>query len=353
MGNDGALVQGSFKHWDRLPTQAGNGSWVQDSAYGFVHNSPARNSTGWRYPPLHDPTGTQNLLNLESAAVVGGGVWKSAGQNTRYDAELNVEEYRDLRDIFSAATHIRDGRFVVSNFSNAQRSQVFYQGFEDVSGAPPVFEDHNKNAMDYMALFNDAYTGRRAHEGRYESAGDSSFEGRSNLYTPQVVDARSDYWISFHVKDTTSVFVTSGSDNHNIDLTPTTPSTTAEVIYQPVEQGWTLVRVKVSGGGDFVIDPGAGRLDDIAMYPAAHGDLRDQNYRAGAQPSFFAYHPQHGKVISITDARGRTLRFQYNARGQLWRTYDMDGRVKTEHYKSFHGQGLDGSNPGWAVRGRS
>ena len=57
-----------------------------------------------------------------------------------------------------------------------------------------------------------------------------------------------------------------------------------------------------------------------------------------AQASIIGYDPHRHQVISITDARGRTARFEYNRKGELFRTYDPDGILKSEHYRVEYGE---------------
>ena len=342
----GAKVQtAQLAHWRRpFPGgyQGGSGggrSWVNDAAFGYVHDDNQKNSTGWRHLPLQDGVAALNLnvpINVPNGEEFDVGRWLAPGQNTLYDPRLNVLEHKDFRGISSAVVFIDNHRLVAARFENASADQIYYQGFEDMTQSLDpnlvvhnTFEDgHYKTggndpvaSTDFMANYNQVHSGTRSYQGSYSIK-------RANSMG-QVNDS---FWLSYFVRGTTAVNL------GGVDLVLANPPSGTNVV--PVEQGWTLVRQvltesqrdAIDDPNGLILDPGSGFLDNIAIYPAANGDRTD------AQVSLFGYHPHLKRVNAITDVRGRTLRYEYDERGELFRVYDTDGKLKTKHYRAFYDQ---------------
>ncbi len=364
-------------HWifRNFNDEAGNiinpdiGAWVPDATFYYVHGDNAKTSTGWRHLALQPENEDSHLLQLKQPEV-SGGHWEAPGQNTIYDNELNVLEYRSRDNQFSTAKCIHNGQYVAANFANAQYSQVYYQGFEDEDGnstfpgSSPYPNENFKDgqyvdevgsqsskltAAEYLAQFQHVYVGSKARLGGYTLPADLNLQ---DAYPGISEDGRSSCWLSF--------YVFAGSDHEN-PLVPTvdipgfhivdvtSDLQTTDRVIQRVDNGWVLVRQKYSNsqilnGGSISLNGQGGIIDEITIYPAATSDISPlaNNYRSDATCTIFGYHPHHKQVTSITDVRGRTVRFEYDERGQLFRTYDTNGKLKTEHYKSYQSEPLRG-----------
>ena len=348
---DVTVVGGEYRHW-RRPHRLGGGptaAWVNDATYAFSHETPDLTSLGWSKVPLNTVE-HGDLVQLD-VPIQGEGRWLAAGQNTRFDQHLNVLEYRDRRNQFSSAQYDADGRYVLFNAANAQLGQVFYEGFEDESAADNAAIYRNPQFTDgltpdaYRANFAQVYTGIQSFKG-----GNYPLPTQVSpvvLHPTSVTgDTRSYHWLSFYVKaadpQSTVQITWGGSQFPAISLKP---KVSDDTLVSAVDQGWVLVRKRLPGqpGSGAAIDlPSGAYLDDVAIYPA-----RDTTPggcgKSDAVISHFSYHPHHRQVTSMTDGRGRTLRYEYNRKGELFRTYDVEGKLIQEYYKSYAGQRLDGN----------
>ena len=339
------VTNASLNHWRLHPTQAGDGAWVRDAGFAFVHTDAQKNSTGWRYLNLlpdssvNDPSGV--LLNLHQAAAGNAslGFWVAPGQNTLYDHRLNVLEYRNRLGPFSSARTVRGGDLVAALFENAQSSQVYYQGFEDsggnhtnsdffsLAGVASAYKNTN-----YLTNFSSVYAGTQSHKGQVTISLQGA-DALTNLYGLGPPTPNTPYWLWCYATSPSAVVTVDG-----VVQTPTV---------QSVEMAWNLYQVRLDGPPQTVeIDPGTeGFVDEITLFPAAKGELGDSDYRTTASVNLVGYHPHFRKPTSMTDARGRTVRYEYHPDGELFRVYDTEGVLRKAYYRSYRNQKLSGEVP--------
>lgn len=342
LANGGAQVlSGTMEHWHERPYAGTSDSvWLTNTAYSFVQNT-AKTSDAWRDLPLNDDLG-QGLLRLQSPAnpTADTGFWLAQAQNTRFDDRLNVLEARDLLGNFTAANYIFDDRLVAAMFSNAQKSQTFYQGFEEEPESAsieinPNFEE-SKRSLRFLDNYDTVYAGIKAFKGTHYEV---SLAGLGNSYGGIVHDGRSAYWVSCYIKGSSSVTI-AGQTVTNLSQARSTDTERVT----PVDKGWTLVRVRLAALPSTltITFPATAYLDELTVFPAAHGNIGQANHKTDASVTLFGYHPKTLRVNSITDARGLTTRYEYDRRGHLYRVYNARGEVKTEHFRSYYNEPLHG-----------
>ncbi|CAM2010231.1 hypothetical protein [Acanthopleuribacter pedis] len=277
----------------------------------------------------------------DSYAESSAGRWEVAYQNTAYNRFNRRVERRDRMGNFSALVFEASGRRVVASFANAKRDQVFFEDFEDyrevAGGAYPAAkanplgyqittltapDAHNLSAAAYMARYQQVYSGRGAALGPV-----------TLNVTPAVnpADPNGPYYLSFYCRpdsgSTLNLNIPGGWEPRTVTLTAQRPaSASRHITIRPMVQGWFYVKIKLNRDqlSGLTLGQAGMRLDDIAAYPAGSSP------GTGAMLNHFAYDPHFQKLSASTDGRGRTVRYQYNADGELWRVFDGDGAVRQE-----------------------
>ena len=352
------ILDASVQHWSYF-TNSSDGTWRNDAQFSFVHDRSSFKS-GWRQVEFDRETPTNLLVMKQPEREPGQGYWETAGQNTRYDALGNVIESRNRLNVFSAAHTIHGNQRVAALFDHAQIGQTYYQGFEDAEPGftedvgvfeQTAYEDgHTKTDStdpvltgDYLNNYLKVYAGSKSHQGAYAL----TFTPQ-NPYGTIAAETRDRYWLSLYFRPTGEVGLAvtgTGIPASVPNPLPLTSVTTKDLKVIPLTDqtdGWFLVRIRLEAASSYALslDPDAGHLDEVTLYPAAG------NGKSGARVSLFGYHPHHRQVTSITDIRGRTVRYEYDERGQLFRVYDIRDRLKTEHYRAYSGEPLKGITGG-------
>lgn len=343
LATGGAQVLGSnLEHWFNRPYSSGSESaWVSNAHYGFVQNTH-KTSDAWRTLPINNSKGA-GLLHLQSPVnpAPDSGFWLAAAQSTRFDDRLHVLESHDLLGNFSAAAYIQNNRLVAATFTNAQLSQVYYQGFEDEPEGASIETTINfkesKRSTAFLDNYQRVYAGKQSFKGPQFQV---SLAGLSNAYSGIVNDPRNAFWVSCYVKGSNQVTI----NGHAITSLSQTRSSANERV-TPVDNGWTLVRYRLTSLPTMLtISLNASAfLDEITVYPASHGSLGQADQKTDASVTLFGYNPKTLKVNSITDPRGLTIRYEYDQRGHLYRVYNPRGEVKTEHFRSYYHEKLHGN----------
>jgi len=330
-------------------------AWVPFADYAFVHQSEEKTSNGWKTLPIAIDNG---MLAIDVPSTPTDGQWRLEGQNTLFSERLAVLENITRRGIASAVimTEIHGTRLPAAVFSNARRDQVFYQGFEggdpDLVDAPaPVIhpddnlgDGHLDTTLHYLRRFKSIEAGTQvvyAGGGAQPLDAGNDFTIDANMNGPA--------YLSFYAAligaekpegALTLVYtpiiegVPSSETTSDIDLSA---SRTSDLTVTPVDNGWFLIRHHFDTAVTELSITSSAQvtIDEITVYPAAVGvDGVD------ATATLTAYHPVWKKPISITDIRGRTQRFEYNLRGELFRVYDIDGGLLREHFRAEQGDSL-------------
>lgn len=342
--DDVQVVTASATHWRNNALPGNPDTWLQDSSMTFFHTNTDNSSNGWAVVPVEHENGflkdTQYVHNGSAAD----GKWEIAGQNTVWNDKGQVLEYRDRLGNFNSAVYDDSGTFLVANFTNARADEVYYENFENWSADPtgtypparqltpgmylsrtfePSSESHSQ-AMGY------AYSGLYAAKGRIEI----HFQPGENRPPEQDPPDVSLYMLRFYAKAGLSnqpnyVMI----NGRSIELVPTEPVSRTDMLWiTPVEDGWFLVQMVDPGlFPELVIDTArtATLIDDIALYPYSDGSP----VRARGSVAHYSYDRGTRKLASITDARGRTMRYLYNGRGELITVIDTEGQVIREHQR--------------------
>ena len=345
------ILDAGVQHWSYF-SDGNDGTWRNDAHFSFVHDRDGHKE-GWRTFDFAREEPTNLLIMKQDEPAPGQGYWETAGQNTRYDSLGNVIESRNRLNVFSAAHTIHDGQRVGALFDHAQIGQTYYQGFENpldpsliagLESNPTYLDGHGVTKTQYLGNYARVYAGSHAFNAPYPI----SFNP-GNGYDGVVPDSRNRTWLSFYYQP-------DGANQPRLitsqDLLPVDPviplvaarGTDLKVVpLRDDGSGWYLIRVRlkaVSGNMDLTLDPQGGLVDEITLYPAGNGT------QSGARVSLFGYHPHHRQVTSITDIRGRTVRYEYDGRGQLFRVYDIRDKLKTKHYRAYSGEPLKGITGG-------
>ncbi len=348
-GNDVQVVTASVKHWRNNALPSRPTAWLEDATMSFIHTNTDNSSNGWAVVPDGRERGflkdTQYILSGSAAD----GKWEIAGQNTAWNDKGQVLEHRDRLGNFNSAVYDPGGTFLVANFTNARADEVYYENFENwainptgiypparqptpgmqlsrssVPSTDPTNEETHRYAMAY------AYSGLYAAKGRIEIRFQPG-EGRSENQDPP--DAH-EYMLRFYAKGGQNYQPNYFSiEGRSIELQPTQPSSPTDLLWiTPVEDDWFLVQLVLQGvPPQVVIDTSqtATLIDDVALYPYNNA----VPYLARSSVAHYSYHQKTRKLASMTDARGRTMRYLYNSRGDLIRIIDTEGRIIKEHQR--------------------
>ncbi|MCB1052857.1 MAG: hypothetical protein KDC71_19800 [Acidobacteria bacterium] len=336
------VLAGQISRWRLRGSDATGASWMNDATFQYIPPDSSHIGTDWKELPVsmrpYFAEGQPGALPTLDVSLSGGGRWLAGGMVSRYSDQLETLEKRQLNDVFQAYRYTDGESLVVLDASDAQDAQIYYQSFEGAAGNihnTQFLEGRNAN---YPANFNQVYSGTGAYQGNY------SFSASIQNRYSGVVDPRNQVWLSFFVKGTSSVTVV-GSDGQTVSVSLSAPSASSSKIVQPAHWGWNLVRVllnRPSGAQNTMqIQVGNGFIDDVLVYPAASGTPGSVDYRPAALVNLYAYHPHNRQMISMTNASGGTTRYEFDARGQLFRVYDVKGYLKSEHYRSHYGESFN------------
>lgn len=348
-GNDVQVVTASVKHWrnNALPTRPS--AWLEDATMSFIHTNTDNSSNGWAVVPNERDQGflkdTQYILSGSAAD----GKWEIAGQNTAWNDKGQVLEHRDRLGNFTSAVYDPGGTFLIANFTNARGDEVYYENFENwavnpTGTYPPARQltpgmqlSRSSDASSYQIpeeshdiAMTYAYSGLFAAKGRIEFQFVPG-EGRSEDQEPtNTVDYMLRFYAKAGLNNQTNYVSING---RSIELQPTQPASSADLLWiTPVEDNWYLVQLVLPNVySPLVIDTArtATLIDDIALYPYNNG----APHLARSSVAHYSYDPQTRKLASMTDARGRTMRYVYNRRGDLIQVIDTEGRVIKKHHR--------------------
>lgn len=276
-----------------------------------------------------------------------GGRWELAIQNTAYNSFGLPAESRDRLGTFSSVLYDTTQRRPIANFGNARLNQVYYEGFEsysEITGStyPPSKENpHNHTLVrlnapaaydlspeTYMAQYSQVYSGLGAAVGPVTL----DFVPVAPAGEPE-----RPYWLSFFCRpdagNNLRLQIPGWSDVTSLPLTARRPqSKQRHITVSPAPNGWLFVKLKLNRSqfGAIVLGQTGLRIDDIVVYPAGTASERS------AFVNFYAYDPHFKKMTASTDARGRTVRYQFNQDGELWRIFDGDGHLREEYQVLEH-----------------
>lgn len=320
------VISANFTHW-RRPAIAQSGldvpsnfAWVPDTEFGYYHSDNSKTSNGWRSLDLQQ--GSTVSLDVSP----GSGTWRAAGQNTLYDARLNVLEFRDRRDVYSSLRLVeqRDVRLPAASFANARWDQVYYDGFET---NPVAYDTLNEGDLSTVSSFTGEYTSVYAGNGSRQLSGG---------YTSGSLPSLSASWLSFY---TNAAEDTSFTINGQTLPITNTQDHLQGIYITPVDNDWFHVKIKYTSPLAAILISSAvtgNRIDELTYYPAQGSGSGD------AEPtvSLAGFHPIWLTTNSTTDPRGRTVRYEFNKRGELFRVYDIYGDLLREHFSAQPGERL-------------
>jgi len=349
-GLDSQTLQGAeFVHWRRPESldrtaeiadlaKPSDSAWASAATYIYVHANENKTSRDWLSMPIQTTSGAL----AKDVNTSGGGTWRLEGQNTLYNERLDVLEHQNRRDIASTVimTEVRGVRLPAAVFQNARRDEVFYEGFEgpdpDLSTSPvPAYlapPDLGEAVIDTVAPFHDRFT---TTTGQPVYAGLGSHRlGTDNAMTFNA-PLNGDTHLTFYARPASAAITVTGI-TEEIRLEP---GRRDDVVVTAVDHGWYHVRIRfaTTPGSITIAGPANATIDEICLIPAAN---EGQTGDADATVTLTAYHPVWLKPISITDIRGRTMRYEYNLRGELFREYDIDGGLLREHFRAEPGEAL-------------
>ncbi|MBO1319552.1 hypothetical protein [Acanthopleuribacter pedis] len=324
------------------------GRWLQSAAFQYQPNLSRSPAQVLQKLPLPNETG---ITWQDSYRLTGGGRWESEGQVTRFDPQGNAIETRDRLGNYHSLIYEPSSRRVIAKAVNAKHEQIFFEDFEygsavagtdsyppghiKVAGytlnTPPTIAPDTKTAETFMAQFDSAYTGRHAATGSLRLLLDGFVKAPERPY-----------YLSFYCKpsgDQSLTITTSGSP---VLLTlQAGRQQDGKVHVEQKPRGWLYVVIRLTNDQVDHIQLGSPStlIDAVALYPAANDRF------AEAVLNHYSYDPLYHHVESITDGYGSTVRYQFNAKGQLWRTYDTDGDLATEHLRIEHQRLSEGPPP--------
>ncbi len=276
-----------------------------------------------------------------------GGRWELAIQNTAYNPFGLPAESRDRLGTYSAVLYDTTERRPIAHFGNARLNQIYYESFESypeiIGGTYPPAKDNPHNhrlvrlngaaAYDlspeaFMAQYRQVYSGLGAAVGPVTL---------DFVPAPETGETERPYWLSFFCRpdagNNLRLQIPGWSDVTSLTLAAHRPqSKQRHITISPAPQGWFFVKLKLNRSQFGAIELGQTglRIDDIAVYPAGTASERS------AFANFYAYDPHFQKMTATTDSRGRTVRYQFNQDGELWRIFDGDGRLREAYQVLEH-----------------
>jgi len=320
-------------------------AWALATAYDYVHQDEDKDSTRWSTLPID---GTPQVLDNIVEIPTNNGRWEIMdAKNTLFNERLAVIEQETRRGVKSAIvmTEIRGSRLPAAVFTHAGRDQVTYQGFEGPdpdltsgSGTHPIspgthpilFEGHRDTLTQFTKRFRVTTDNQTAV---YAGLGSHNLASNHTVALPSGHSGPA--YLSFYARpEVDGVPDTISVQGDDVTLTPTRES---DLTVVPVDHGWFYVRKRYTSKPAAIIISGPDDvfIDEVCYYPSAATETE-----AETTVTLTAYHPIWQKPISITDIRGRTQRFEYNLRGELFRVYDTDGGLLREHFRAEHGEPL-------------
>lgn len=326
--------------------QNGEGRWLENATLAL---EPRHSGTVGQVLTQLPLPGNESVAWRNTYAGAEGSRWQTGVQVTRYHARGIAVEGHDRLGNYQCVVLNPTGERPIAQFVNAKREQVFYEDFEFAPppgateadapypprrvlttdhqiNATPAVQPDTQSAPAFMAQFNTAYTGRHAASGQIALSLD-----RSGF----VKDPNRDYYLSFYCRPGGSSRVPVVLADRTLYLQLKRGQLSSEQDQGHVESrhnGWfyVLVRLENAQVGSIRLGSPGILVDAIALYPA--GD----DVNAEAFLNHFSYDPLYRQVESITDAAGRTVRYQYDDKGRLWRSFDSDGRLLSEHLRIEH-----------------
>ncbi|CAM2011493.1 hypothetical protein [Acanthopleuribacter pedis] len=345
-GNDVQVLGANVGHWrnNGYPNRAA--AWFKDANLSFFHTNTDNSSNGWAVIPDQRQAGfikdTQYLYDGSGAPD---GRWEISGQNTVWNSHGQVLEYRDRLGNFNSAVYDSSGTFLKASFTHARRDEVYYEDFEHwadnpTNTYPPKSQIPSGLSLtgwtteqDDMSNLNHRMS--RSYTGRYGARGSLNIsfipgEGRPADQPPPTAQT---YWLRLYAKPGTGHgqhhLVINGLTIPLVNSQPRAEQDTFSV--SRVDFGWYMIKIKIPTASlaNLNIATGATNctIDNIAIYPGA------TTGKARSSVAHYDYHSATRQITAMTDARGRTARFQYNKQGQLVRVIDLEGNPSKEHHR--------------------
>lgn len=332
-------------------------STVAVGSFAFIPHQPDVYSPDWRTIPTlpDDPSASNWPFDIVNPAADDDSRWTSEGVNTKYNDHLVVTEHRTRRNIYSTVLHVFDQRYPAALFSHAKRDQVFHQSFEEEenpsTGPQTIYI--NTQWLDNFAYTDTPYINAEGESQEHPYiqnfdkvyAGVRSWNLNTSLYaaslnTLKVTDR--DLYLQFFFKPQGT------SPSLSVSLASTTlqpvmgqvhtPTPSKDYGFYPVENGWWFFKgsfKNFTNLGSLLIS-GTGYIDEVTAYPKGRtpADRASQSLQElDANVITYGYHPFTRQLISQTGTNGRTVRYEYNAKGELLRTFDIDGKLRTENFR--------------------
>ncbi len=352
--SDTQIRGASAVHWHKNQVPGNDNRWVQSGVLNYRGNEAAtRRSAHWTLPNLGDTTPLADSYRDDQE-----GVWEIANQITAYNRFGVPVEERNRVSGYLSKVYEPTGQQVIASFAGGRLDQIYYEGFDYLASDPnqvypPTYQANLGYSLSrvpaavgeplspeaYRTRLNYAYTGEAAARGQVTvtfrpSAAEEMKNGQTRT--------RSHFWLSFFVRKVgaTQITVQHGGGTTTVPLAATNPVHRQDTLWVSKAQGdWYFVKLKLAHNafGNLRLGDAGTLIDAVAIYPAA-----GENGLLQGSVSHFAYDPIHHQVAAMTDASGNTTRYQFNRIGELFRVYDTDGHLTTEHhrlpYKRLAGQ---------------
>jgi len=209
--------------------------------------------------------------------------------NDRIDEQGHVLEYTFRGGAKNSQIWGYHGSFVIAGVTNAAYPDIAYSGFEGAE------------------MGNWVYSGAPVTNGG-AATGKQAYDLGNGALSKSGLQSASKYRVSYWYKTGATVHITGGT-------------VSAEVIRQ-VRGSWKFAEREVSGTASVQVS-GSGYVDDVGLCPV------------DAQMTTYTYEPMTG-ITSMTDAKGRTSFYEYDAAQRLWRVRDLEGNIVNQYEYNFY-----------------
>lgn len=242
-----------------------------------------------------------------------------------YDTNGNILQYHQKDNISVSYLWGYSNTYPIAKAVNAEYKEIYFDSFEEVKEWE--FSDFTGESWCTNYEYYRNYSSTKAHTGK-KSIRLSASSSEHVLKTPQLAVNNSDstkYKMTCYVyttlPDAYIILYYNATENpyNYVDYN------SSSVIMTPNEWTFLEVELEVPSNAKYIFGELAASQNDGDVY---FDEVRI--YPSGAQMTTYTYEPLIG-ISSQTDERGRTISYEYDSFGRLYRIIDNEGNVLKQY----------------------